>query len=814
MPLDDTYIHFQYTRQMAEGHPYQYNSGDDPTSGATSFLYSPLLAAGYFIGFKDLLLAYWAVGIGAVCLLLSAWLIYQLLPAGTWAAYLMPILFLLMGAMSWAAFSGMETLLFVLAVLFALYAYQKQEKIVLAGALVALVRPEGALITLTLIGASLWENRKSKRNSYLVAVLAIFVQPMVNWLVTGSPAATGNQAKSHLYNTTQPFSSRLMEMLETWLKIWRDLLTGYSPVDGWYVVPVLPLLALVMVGVGAWKSWHTRRIHPALLAGVWMVLLSGAVATLDTANWHFKRYQMPIFALMIPLAGWALESIPSPPVPLSQNGRGGGQEDEYRGEDDSGPFSGRHRSLRSLVPASTVRPSSQNGRGGAKALSSRMRKGLGWGLTAIALLFALWTTLTFVGYYAANSRVVKMQQLAMAQWVDANLPQDARVAVHDVGVMRYVGKRHTIDVVGLTTEGYAAAWRQGPGTLYEQLTYEKPDYFAIYPDVLGLPFLVEAGVYGEELARFEMKLPPHTAASATGVQVVTRADWSGLEAANEPHQIEIKNGRLLAVLNVADLNSEADFRYQWHNDPSVDGFITMVRRLPYAFCTADPCAIIDGGRVIRGEEKFDLPPLDSGESYLIVGRADAASSAALTIGCGAEKDTAVVPALPGQWIEIPILSDESKFCLRTSDHYYSYRYWIYAIPTPEYVPENDVLVEVSDPFRPESKFQILDLDFQQTDSALTLKIHWQTDGKMKHDGKFFVHVYADPSQPPVAQMDTYLNDQPPANWLPGQHTASLTLNALPVGEYRLAVGFYDPVSNRRYSIGQDDRFFLGTIRVD
>ena len=35
MPLDDAYIHFQYAKQTANGHPYIYNPGDDPTSGAT-----------------------------------------------------------------------------------------------------------------------------------------------------------------------------------------------------------------------------------------------------------------------------------------------------------------------------------------------------------------------------------------------------------------------------------------------------------------------------------------------------------------------------------------------------------------------------------------------------------------------------------------------------------------------------------------------------------------------------------------------------------------------------------------------------------
>jgi len=73
MPLDDTYIHFQYARQMATGHPFQYNTGDSPTSGATSLLYTPLLACGYLLGFTDLKLAYWAVALGALSFVLSAW---------------------------------------------------------------------------------------------------------------------------------------------------------------------------------------------------------------------------------------------------------------------------------------------------------------------------------------------------------------------------------------------------------------------------------------------------------------------------------------------------------------------------------------------------------------------------------------------------------------------------------------------------------------------------------------------------------------------------------------------------------------------
>src|SRR5690554_6700157 len=33
MPLDDTYIHFQYARQMAAGEPFAYHPGAPATSG-------------------------------------------------------------------------------------------------------------------------------------------------------------------------------------------------------------------------------------------------------------------------------------------------------------------------------------------------------------------------------------------------------------------------------------------------------------------------------------------------------------------------------------------------------------------------------------------------------------------------------------------------------------------------------------------------------------------------------------------------------------------------------------------------------------
>jgi hypothetical protein len=69
MPLDDTYIHFQYARQMASGQPMVYHDGDPATSGGTSLLYPPLLALGYRLGFTGWSLAYWSLALGAFLLL-------------------------------------------------------------------------------------------------------------------------------------------------------------------------------------------------------------------------------------------------------------------------------------------------------------------------------------------------------------------------------------------------------------------------------------------------------------------------------------------------------------------------------------------------------------------------------------------------------------------------------------------------------------------------------------------------------------------------------------------------------------------------
>src|SRR3954470_5575193 len=59
-PLDDVFIHFDYARATARGYPFQWSEGNGFSSGNTSLSYPFVLAIGYRVGFRGLLLMKWA----------------------------------------------------------------------------------------------------------------------------------------------------------------------------------------------------------------------------------------------------------------------------------------------------------------------------------------------------------------------------------------------------------------------------------------------------------------------------------------------------------------------------------------------------------------------------------------------------------------------------------------------------------------------------------------------------------------------------------------------------------------------------------
>jgi hypothetical protein len=768
MPLDDVYIHFQYARQLAEGQPYIYNPGQPPTSGATSFLYPYVLALGYRLGFQGLALGAWAMGVGALAFALSLWLVYRIalqwrVPSGT--AVFTLLLFGLTGAVQWHFMSGMETGLVILALFLSLYWFNSHSQLTLIGLFfLSLLRPEGgglAGITALLLA---WRGRGwSRRLMPLVLVAgALAVQPLLNLLLTGSAVASGNSAKS-VFGMI-PFDVALVpqRILEQFMRIWVELGTGISPREGLYLLPLCALIALA--GWGKLLRQRETRYVAVTIAG-WVLAGTAAIATLDTAFWHFKRYQMPFLALLFPLiavgitvvmnwVGSRLTALKSPPVLA----------------------------------------------------------------TAAGLLLVASVTLTvwpFLQHFALNAGYVYAQPYQMVQWLIQNTPPDARVAVHDTGLLRYLGGRTTLDMVGLTTPGAADYWRNGPGSVAEFLLREQPDYIAAYGPGhgFGLSYLAETRLYGQSLASFPVWLDDHfNVALAADVQGIYQPDWTTLQAERAANAIQPYGdqdwGALLASVNVADLASERDAHYTWQNRERLPGFPTEVFDLDYLACALPSCQVIDGGRRITGEESFTLkvPAALLGERNILVTRLLPLGAGRFQVYANSSLIAArIIPDVPGRWIEVPTLLPSAlsgdvqiRIVPEVSGGIYApYRHWLYRqlISTRR---NQDAYADF-----PAAGFSVAinRIDYDEATRQFTLELAWLNDGTATGDYRLFVHVYADVDQPPVVQADQYPGGGalPPGNWLPGaiHDTIRLDLSDLLAGRYALAFGLYNPYTGER-----------------
>jgi len=809
MPLDDTYIHFQYARQFAQGEPMVYNPGDPATSGGTSLLYPPLLAVGYVLGFANWSLAYWALAVGIASFFASAWLVYLIAqnsplddeakPRHSYALAL-ALAFALSGPFVWAALSGMETTLFVLSVLLTLYAYQRNQfrTIIAASVLMTVIRPEGnllaGLVILLLIARRAvpadWPRGLQRIGWYLSPFFAAMIQPIINLAATGSTTSSGMQAKSHLYNTGAPVFERISDVFEFWIRLWRELLVGGSPDFGVYTSSLLSEVALAGLLIGTWWAWRKRRLNPAVLILAWIIVLSAAVATLDPAFWQFKRYQLPIMALFFPAAAWTAAAL-------------------------------------------------------GDLIEQRMKlRWPRWIVPTLILLPSFFTTITFARNYLENVTVVRDQQVLMAHWVRDNLPDNVRIGVHDVGLVRYFGNRALYDVVGLTTPGPSEAWRQGPGAIYETMAHSeyRPAYFAIYPDVQGLGYLLNAGVFGEVLAEFPVGLPPHNVASATPYQAVYRADWSTTHAEEQIAQQTtldyVEGMELVDAVDVANLDSEANHDYKWWFGDATPGFVTEVSNHLTLACglEGEDCRATDGGRILTGGEEFTLHTI-SGEDLLLVTRVHGRTSVPLKIYVNdrlvAQR---VQPAVPGFWTEIVsfIPADQVGPTTRVriepdivdpaADAYIPYYHWAYQ---GEFEPtqSSETPLATFDP-----SVQLLDHDVALADHQLRVDLTWQGAAPETGDGIVFIHLYNDIHVKPVAQLDQRPMGGvlPPGNWLPGilHDSYTLDLSNVPPGTYTVAIGLYDARSKTRYAVsgspfdpeagvGADqDRLFIGKITIE
>jgi hypothetical protein len=283
-PVDDAWIFQTFARNVALHGEIAFNP-NVPVTGASSFLWLWLLVPGHLLPIEQVVWTHILTALGYIVL---GWSILALAPlfikdtrARRWAL-LAAALTLLEWHLVWSAFSGMETLLFVILSLWLIYFVLRDSPawlVGLIGGALTLTRIEGAVLFAL---AWLWTLRKPTWQERVVplAIFAIVIAPMlaVNWMIGGSLLPNTWSAK--LSGLQQPRAG-LQFLLEYSVMI----LLGVN-------VLLLPAFLFLLKATRAEKKIF-------LLPLAWcMSLLLTYVVTFPII-YHHMRYMMPTLPWLI-----------------------------------------------------------------------------------------------------------------------------------------------------------------------------------------------------------------------------------------------------------------------------------------------------------------------------------------------------------------------------------------------------------------------------------------------------------------------------------------------------------------------------------
>jgi hypothetical protein len=620
-PLDDVFIHFDYARATAEGHPFEWFAGNGYSSGNTSLSYPFVLALGWLGGFRGGLLMKWAaivamVSVFATLLVARRLVIRSLVTRREWtprlASYLMPPLLLGVGALDWSLWSGMEVAFFLavwaaaLAAFFAVDDASTSERpsrarwLGVAGVALVVTRPEAATTVAAFalfaaLGpkpATARERMATLLRAGVPAALALAIQAVANRAYTGEFSASGAVVKLAINN---PFLSNA-EKIDDYVQnlryaIFRNL--EYHFTDWVFVDFLLPVLALLALAVR-----ETRRYAALILAQVvsWMLL----VALNGQVRWQNERYTMPAVAWLLVCAALGaaalLRRASKPSIVFAS----------------FAAAMGAHLLAIGLRPHDTIPElrlpwTTALACGAGVALLLRM-----WELRAPLVVGALLVAHDHQTakmrdqkwFFGRACRNIRDQHLRAGELIAALKPR--RLLVGDAGALVYASDRPGLDIIGLG--GYhdlpfARAGVHGLAASIELIERmppsERPDMFAIYPSWWGvLPTWFSSGV----LARIPA---PGNVICGGYEDVIYKADWHVLGTGEEPR---VDLGRVRDGVDVADLVSEHEHAYGFTRGA---GWTDMK-------ILADPLDadsdMFDGGRRFgpKARQHFTLSHLDAG----------------------------------------------------------------------------------------------------------------------------------------------------------------------------------------------------------
>jgi len=443
-PLDDSWIHLQFARNLAHGAGLSYNPGEMVT-GSTAPLWTAVLSLlfllpGSVVVWTQILgIALYLAGIDAT------WRLARELGLGRGLSALAAGLTLATSWLVWSALSGMEIPLFVLLSLWGVILHVREradpERPPLSLAVLAvavLARPEGLLLLLlafldrVLVFAESPEGVRWRRPSLRTLLAGAGLAACA---LAGSFLFYGWAGGSVLPTTYAAKGGGEVRHLLPDLRYLANVLTLFFRPQPWATLLAAGGAAVL---AGRLSTARDRGLLPALwLFGMplaYSLLTPGPSRMLG----NFGRYYFPLFPVLAILAALALEPV-----------------------------------LEAIVRLRLPAP---------------LRTALG-AIGAVAILApTVGILVQGEAFYAQNVANVEESDVAIARWLAARVPPGAVLAVNDIGAIKYFLPNPIVDLASIATPeiGREVSRAVAAGTPWDAamlaaLERRHPDYVVIFP---------------------------------------------------------------------------------------------------------------------------------------------------------------------------------------------------------------------------------------------------------------------------------------------------------------------------------------------
>lgn len=386
--IDDAFIGFRYSENMASGHGAVFNIGEDPVEGYSNFLWLLIGATFVKTGFSAMVASkYLGIFLSLVNILILYKLSFRVLNNRLYAS-LPPLLLSVVPAYSYWAVAGLETMLYITVLMTSILLFLER-KYALSSfffVLLSLTRPEGAVVFAALSLFMLCKNKTAKARLFSarfvkwIAVFAGIYVPYFIWRFTYF---------GYLLPNSFYFKSGILSPPAMW---W-----AYS-----FLVYIFPFAIFGAYGILRQKTSGEKKFLLALAA--LLVTLTFLYIPLQGYPYRFLLPALP-FILILAADG------------IRQFLHSVGQTEFSFGRQSGG-----------------------------------LRKYLALAVVAFLFIYPLANAREYKAYADKFISGYERAHIKLGKWLSENFNQTATLVFADIGATPYYAKMRTIDIVGVTDE--------------------------------------------------------------------------------------------------------------------------------------------------------------------------------------------------------------------------------------------------------------------------------------------------------------------------------------------------------------------------